>query len=138
MRFSDDRLDRINDPAELWTPQTYEEWEARERLLVTLNAWEAQANQERTLRGRCAWMIFSLAAFQTLAAAALLLALGRSWLSLDPDFLKILFSALLAEVFGLFFVVARYLFNQPLRYPDNIFHETRQGEPTANRGTNGG
>lgn len=86
MRFSDDRLDRITDPAELWTPKTYEEWEARERLLVVLNAWEAQANQERILRSRCAWMIFSLAAFQSLAGAGLLLGLGRGWLSLDPEF----------------------------------------------------
>lgn len=126
MRFSDDRLDRITDPAELWTPKTYEEWEARERLLVVLNAWEAQANQERILRSRCAWMIFSLAAFQSLAGAGLLLGLGRGWLSLDPDFLKILYSALLAEVFGLFFVVARYLFNRPLMYPGNILGESKQ------------
>src|SRR5579864_2678281 len=133
MRFSADRLDRIRDPVELWLPTTYEEWEARERLLVALSAWEAQANQERTLRGRCAWMIFSLAVFQSLAGAALLLGLGRGWLSLDPDFLKILYSALLAEVFGLFFVVARFLFNQPLRYPDNILRETKQPDAIANR-----
>jgi hypothetical protein len=126
MRFSDDRLDRITEPAELWAPQTYEEWEARERLLVALKVWEAQANQERTLRGRCAWMIFSLAAFQSVGGAALLLGLGRGWLKLDPEFLKILYSALLAEVFGLFFVIARYLFNQPLRYPENLLDESKR------------
>jgi hypothetical protein len=82
-------------------------------------------------------MVFSLAVFQSLAAAMLLLGLGRSWLSLDPDFLKILFSALLAEVFGLFFVLARYLFNQPLRYPDNIFGEQRPARATQAGESNG-
>src|SRR5665213_640812 len=123
MRFSANQLDPVRDPAELWNPQTFEEWAAQRRLIVFLDAWEAQANQERILRGRCAWMIFSLAGFQTIAGTVLLAAIGLGKLTIEVQFLKILFSALLTEVFGLFFLLTRYLFNQPSRQSMKLFED---------------
>jgi hypothetical protein len=108
------------DPESLWSPRSFKEWAAQRRLMVFLQAWEAQADQERILRGRCAWMIFSLALFQSGAGAALLVAIGLGKLTLEANFLKILYSALLTEVFGLFFVLTRYLFSQPAKYTMNM------------------
>jgi hypothetical protein len=126
MRFSPERLDPIFDPPkELspWQPTTFNEWERQAQLSVFLPAWEEQANQERILRGRCAWMIFSLSAFQSLAGVALLIGIGLQVFVIEANLLKILFSGALTEIFGLFFILARYLFNQPLRYTMKMMGE---------------
>ncbi|MDO9460913.1 MAG: hypothetical protein Q7N95_12480, partial [Alphaproteobacteria bacterium] len=104
------------EPGDLWNPNNFAEWAERERTKTFLAVWSAQADHERKLRGRCALMIFLLAAFQSVSGIALLVGIGLGKLELDVEFLKILYVAMLGEVFGLFFVVARYLFHKPLHY----------------------
>lgn len=110
-------------PGDLSGLGSFEEWATRERLRTFLPAWAAQAEHERTLRGRCAWMIFALALLQSVGAFALIIGIGRGWLLIDPGVLKILFSALLAEIFGLFVIVVRYLFSQPIKYTFDALRE---------------
>jgi hypothetical protein len=102
-RFPADRLDRVRDVAELFPPRSFQESAALVQIVTFLDAWEADARQERVLRGRCAWMIFVLAAFQTLAGAALLYGIGTKAIIVDVQFLKILFSALLTEFLVCFY-----------------------------------
>ena len=102
------------EPGQLWLPESFEEWADRERIRTFLPAWSAQADHERRLRERCAWMIFALSAVQTLGGFGLLVAIGLQALQIDGGLLKLIFSALLAEIFGLFYVLARYLFSRPL------------------------
>jgi hypothetical protein len=56
-----------------------------------------------------------LITFQVVAVFALVVAQGLGALSLNVDLLKILLPSVLTEVFGLGFLVAKYLFNQPMR-----------------------
>jgi hypothetical protein len=122
MRFTSDRL-------EAWDATSFEELDAQVRLQFFLNQWAEQANQERTLRARCAWMIFFLATFQSMSATALLFALGFGGFVLDTTVLTIVFSGTLTEIFGLFYILAKFLFKEPLQLTQGLLkniEETRQ------------
>lgn len=103
-------------PGDLWNPRSFDEWEGRERLRTFLPAWSAQSEHERSLRGKCTWMIFALALLQTVGGFALLTGLGLRYLVLSDSVISVIFVGLMAEIFGLFALVVRYLFNQPIKY----------------------
>lgn len=115
------------EPGELCGPASFEEWAARERLRVFLPAWSAQADHERRLRERCAWMIFALAACQTVGGFGLLIAIGVQALKIDASLLKVVYVGLLSEIFGLFLVVTRYLFSKPLALDPSVVKDGRDG-----------
>jgi hypothetical protein len=104
-----------SDPS-MWEPNNFTEWERREKVRVFLAAWTVQMSEERTLRTLYAKLIFSLVSFEVVAAFALLVLIGLSILKLDSDVLKVLFTALLGQIFGLAYLVTKYLFSQPLRH----------------------
>lgn len=116
-------------PGDLWNPKSFEEWEGRERLRAFLPAWSAQSEHERGLRGKCTWMIFFLALVQTLGGFALLFGMGTGQLALSDSVISIIFTGLMAEIFGLFALVVRYLFNQPIKY---AFGALREGVKDVN------
>jgi hypothetical protein len=121
--LSENFKDRVRNSSELFDPE-HADWLLRERRLKAyLDSWAKQAGHERTLRTRCALVIFSLAGFQSVGGAVLLVCLGRGWLKLDAILLDILFTGLLGQIFGLFFVVVRYLFSEPLTYAVNMWGE---------------
>lgn len=68
-------------------------------------------------------MIFALALVQTLGGLGLLVGIGLGYLTIDADLMKIVYAALTAEIFGLFLVVARYLFGRPLKETLNSVQE---------------
>lgn len=102
--------------SDVWQPGSYKEWEGRERTRAFLAAWSQQMSHERDLRSLSAKCIFGLVVAQVAGAFGLVAAQGAGWLALDPSVLQVLIPSVLAEVFGLGYLVVKYLFNQPLRH----------------------
>jgi hypothetical protein len=100
----------------LWRPQSFSEWEQLERAKTFLAAWSEQVADERALRRGYAKAIFGLISFQVFAVFGLLVAQGLGKVTLDISLLKVLLPSVLSEVFGLGYLVAKYLFSQPLRH----------------------
>ncbi|MBQ0819367.1 hypothetical protein KBI52_03865 [Microvirga sp. HBU67558] len=99
-----------------WQPNSFDEWEGRERVRAYLSVWTQQMDEERRLRSLYAKLIFGLVSFEVVAAFILLLLLGSGTITLDAGLLKILFPAVLTQVFGLAYLVTKYLFNQPMKH----------------------
>ncbi|MHB1210606.1 MAG: hypothetical protein ACYC1I_13025 [Acidimicrobiales bacterium] len=131
-----------------WRPSSFDEWVARERTQAFLTEWSAQVVDERRLRRAWATWVFVLIAGQTLGAFALVLLQGRGLLALDVSLLKIVFPSVFGEVFGLGYLVAKYLFSHSLRHSlDGLalgaagreagepFAETPPGQQAPVRGT---
>ncbi len=116
------------DPS-IWRPGSYQEWEARERTRTFLAAWAQQMHHEQKLRTMGAKTIFWLIGLQVAGAFGVVTAQGLGWLALDLELLKVLLPSVLAEVFGLGFVVTKYLFSQGLRHGlDSLVQGTRDAD----------
>jgi hypothetical protein len=102
--------------SDAWQPTSYREWEDRERAETFLTAWSEQMSHERSLRSFSAKWIFALIVLQVVATFLLVLAQGLGWIEIDKQILQVLIPSVLAEVFGLGFLVVKYLFSQPLRH----------------------
>lgn len=109
--------------SDAWQPTSYREWEDRERAKTFLAAWSEQMSHERSLRSFSAKWIFALIVLQVVATFLLVLAQGLGWIEIDKQILQVLIPSVLAEVFGLGFLVVKYLFSQPLRHGlDSLVH----------------
>ena len=114
--------------ADTWQPASYSEWEARERSKTFLAAWAEQMSHERSLRSFTAKSIFALIVAQVVATFSLVIAQGLGWLQVDRAILQVLIPSVLGEVFGLGFLVTKYLFSQPLRHGlDSLVEGARNG-----------
>lgn len=100
-----------------WEPNNFAEWEARERLQAFLRVWSQQTDDERKMRSLYAKMIFSLICVEIAFAFLLMLLIGAEVLRFDVTLLKVLFPSVLAQVFGLGYLVTRYLFGKQLSLP---------------------
>jgi len=100
-----------------WEPNSFAEWEAKERLRAYLRVWSQQMDDERKMRSLYAKMIFILISSEVLFAFLLIGLLGSRILILDVSLLKILFPSVLAQIFGLGYLVTRYLFGKQLSLP---------------------
>lgn len=100
-----------------WEPNNFAEWEARERLQAYLRVWSQQADDERKMRSLYAKMIFSLICAEVAIAFVLMILIGADVLHFDVSLLKVLFPSVLAQVFGLGYLVTRYLFGKQLSLP---------------------
>ncbi|MCD7111670.1 hypothetical protein LRX75_21800 [Rhizobium sp. DKSPLA3] len=100
-----------------WEPNNFAEWEARERLQAYLRVWSQQTDDERKMRSLYARMIFSLICVEVAFAFVLIVLIGADVLHFDVTLLKVLFPSVLAQVFGLGYLVTRYLFGKQLSLP---------------------
>lgn len=100
-----------------WEPGNFAEWEAREKLQAFLRVWSQQADDERRMRSLYARMIFSLICAEVAFAFVLIVLIGADLLRFDVTLLKVLFPSVLAQVFGLGYLVTRYLFGKQLPLP---------------------
>jgi len=100
-----------------WEPNNYAEWDARERLQAYLRVWSQQTDDERKMRSLYAKMIFSLICVEVAFAFTLIVLVGADLLHFDVTLLKVLFPSVLAQVFGLGYLVTRYLFGKQLSLP---------------------
>jgi hypothetical protein len=87
-------------------------------------------SHERELRSFSAKCIFGLVVVQVVASFGLIIAEGAGRLAIDPSVLKVLIPSVLTEVFGLGYLVVKYLFNQPLRHGlDTLVTGARKNGP---------
>jgi hypothetical protein len=115
------------DPA-AWLPASYDEWEAKRKTETVLGTWSDQMTHERRLRSIAAVSIFGLIVIQVIGVFALLVAQGLGRLHLDAGLLQIVVPSIFGEVFGLGFLVTKYLFNQALRHGlDSLIQGLRHG-----------
>lgn len=93
-----------------WQPQTIQEWTEVKKTIAYLNVWVQQQGQERILRKTIAIWVFILITLQVIAVFALVVLDAFKVLVLNPDIVKFLIPSVLGEVFGMGFVVVKYLF----------------------------
>jgi hypothetical protein len=85
---------------------------------------------ERGLRTFTAKATFLLIVAQVVATFGLVAAQGLDWLQIDKGILQVLIPSVLTEVFGLGFLVTKYLFSQPLRHGlDSLVNGSRNALP---------
>lgn len=115
------------DPS-VWEPQSFSEWEALAKTRTFLAAWTDQTAHERALRSLAAKVIFALIGAQVVGVFAIIVLHGREVLSLEVGVLQVLIPSVLGDVFGLGFVVTKYLFSQPLRHGLDALVRGKRGQ----------
>jgi hypothetical protein len=98
-----------------WRPQSIAEWAEVQKTSAYLSAWSQQQEQERSLRKMIGIWVFILISVQVVLVIALVGLDAREWLKLNASIVKVLIPSVFAEVFGMGFVVVKYLFR-----PSNV------------------
>lgn len=93
-----------------WKPQSLAEWTEVHKTTTLLNVWVTQQEQERGLRKMVGIWVFVLISLQILGVFALVVLDGAHVLALNEGMVKFLIPSVLSEVFGMGFVVVKYLF----------------------------
>ncbi len=96
-----------------WTPQNIQEWSTVRLTNTALEAWQEQQNHERELRKTYAKWVFILITFQIIAIFFLVVFDGLAWINIRENIVKILLPSALGEIFGMGFLVVKYLFSNP-------------------------
>lgn len=94
-----------------WKPQSLHEWTEMAETTAYLNVWRQQQEQERSLRKTIAIWVFILITLQVVSVFTLVLLDAYKIFILNTEIVKFLIPSVLSEVFGLGFVVVKYLFN---------------------------
>jgi hypothetical protein len=93
-----------------WEPQTFQEWTEVKKTIAYLNVWVQQQGQERILRKTIAIWVFILITLQVIAVFVLVALDAFKVFVLNVEIVKFLIPSVLGEVFGMGFVVVKYLF----------------------------
>lgn len=101
--------------SEYWKPQTIEEWTDVQKTTVCLHIWTQQQQQERGLRKLIGIWVFIIITLQVLGVFALVILDALKVLTMNIDVVKFLIPSVLTEVFGMGFIVVKYLFK-----PSNV------------------
>ena len=103
-----------------WKPQNIEEWSEIQKTGAFLKAWGQQQDQERTLRKMIAIWVFILITLQVIGVFGLVVSDALKLIIIKVDIVKFLIPSVLGEVFGMGFVVVKYLFKpaniNPLKF----------------------
>lgn len=103
-----------------WKPQTIKEWSEVTKTKAFLGVWVAQQDQERRLRKALGIWIFVLITLQVLGVFVVIVLDAISIISLNLTITKIVIPSVLGEVFGMGFVVVKYLFRPSLINPFEV------------------
>jgi hypothetical protein len=109
-----------------WKPKSVNEWAEVKKTTAFLDAWIAQQTQERSLRKMIGIWVFVLMTLQVAGVFGLVFLDAWKLLVLNIDIVKFLIPSVLSEVFGLGFVVVKYLFN-PASLKPLIFGKQQGG-----------
>ena len=101
--------------SEYWTPQTVEEWTDVQKTTVCLHIWTQQQQQERGLRKLIGIWVFIIITLQVVGVFTLVVFDAWKILSMNIEIVKFLIPSVLTEVFGMGFIVVKYLFK-----PSNV------------------
>lgn len=108
-----------------WSPQTFEEWKQVQVSNAIISAWMEQQNSERLLRRRVANWIFSLISCQLAVVFLMLFLIGFGVISITESMIKVLLTSVISEVFGMGFIVVKYLFNNSGHNIDKLIEKLR-------------
>ena len=100
-----------------WQPQTLAEWAEVQRTTAFLSTWIKQQEQERGLRKMIGAWVFILITLQVAGVFALVTLDATKTLTLNTRIVQLLIPSVLAEVFGMGFIVVKYLFNPSATNP---------------------
>jgi hypothetical protein len=93
-----------------WKPQSMHEWAEMAQTAAYLKTWIQQQDQERSLRKVIAIWVFILISLQVAGVFTLVVLDACGVLKLNQAIVQILIPSVLGEVFGMGFVVVKYLF----------------------------
>ena len=110
-----------------WKPQSIEEWTEVQQITAFLNAWIQQQWQERSLRKMIGIWVFILITLQVIGVFGLVVLDACKVLMMSADIVKFLIPSVLGEVFGMGFVVVKYLF-KPININPLDFRRQRRGD----------
>jgi hypothetical protein len=96
--------------SDYWKPQNVKEWSEVRKTSAFIAAWEQQQNMERALRKAIGIWVFILITLQVIAVFTLVTLDALKLLLLNEGIIKLLIPSVLAEVFGMGFIVIKYLF----------------------------
>ena len=92
-----------------WKPESLNEWLEVQETSTILRAWTQQQGHERGLRKMVGIWVFVLISLQILGVFAVVILDGENH-RFNPELVKFLIPSVLSEVFGMGFVVVKYLF----------------------------
>lgn len=92
-------------------PTNIDEWQLKKQITVFLATWEKQNDQERSLRKMIGVWVFILISFQVFGVFFLIFLDAIKCITLNQSLVQILIPSVLTEIFGLGYVVTKYLFN---------------------------
>lgn len=96
---------------EYWRPQSLQEWNEFAKTSALVEVWVEQQTHERSLRRTIGIWVFWLISLQILGVFALVVLDALKIFSVNQTLTEILIPSVLGEVFGMGFVVVKYLFN---------------------------
>jgi hypothetical protein len=103
-----------DDPT-VWRPNSLVEWTDYQRLRTALRVWVEQAKSDRAQRESFGKWIIGLLYLEVIAALCIVIAIGLNALVLPIDLFRLVFPALFAQLFGVIYVIARYLYSSTAR-----------------------
>lgn len=109
--FIETIIDEVS--SDYWQPESLSEWIEVQTTKSILHSWEYQQEQERNLRKLVAVWIFILISIQILYIINILTLDGFGVVALKENIIKILLPTAFAEIFGMGFIVVKYLFKHP-------------------------
>jgi hypothetical protein len=109
-----------------WKPQSIEEWSEVQKITAFLKAWIQQQGQERSLRKMIGIWVFILITLQVIGVFGLVVLDACKVLVMNAEIVKFLIPSVLSEVFGMGFVVVKYLF-KPASINPLDFERQRRG-----------
>ncbi len=109
-----------------WEPQTFEQWRQMQLSTAVITAWKDQQDSERVLRKRVTNWIFSLITFQVLSIFIIIFLIGFEFITINESMIKILLPTVVGEVFGMGFIVVKYLFNDSVNIIDRLIEMLRR------------
>lgn len=95
---------------EYWHPQTFQEWTEMTKTSALVSVWVEQQTQERSLRKTIGIWVFILITLQIVGVFAIVVLDALKLLQLNQSIVEFLIPSVLGEVFGMGFVVVKYLF----------------------------
>lgn len=105
---------------EYWRPQTFQEWTEMTKTSALVSVWVGQQTQERSLRKTIGIWVFILITVQIFGVFLIVVLDALNLLHLNQSIVEFLIPSVLGEVFGMGFVVVKYLFRANTLTPFDI------------------
>jgi hypothetical protein len=96
--------------SDYWSPQNIDEWTDVQKTKVCLHVWTQQQQQERSLRKMIGIWVFIIITAQVVGVFSLVTLDAWKLLTMNIGIVKFLIPSVLTEVFGMGFIVVKYLF----------------------------